>query len=415
MIEDRIDLCLAAPLFYPVFTGAGMRFQRYAPGLKARGIDMSVFASAAGEVTSSKLGIERSSVCQKVQAPWELFAEIPVRYVQMNGKSAWQRNKQYTRALLDHCLQPETRPDVLHLLSPSPFSLVYYRSLRGLEIPIVLSHTLLSELSHRRWKRLLQRLLVILSYQISDCIVAPTSCAATSLTQFGLKKPISIIPNGVDLERFQPQPDQKKRNSLRQQLGINPEANVKVLLYVGSLTRRKGIHILLKAWENIAKVHSRAFLVLVGPPPQEMGQRLHLSEAQGLDELLSNIAARDRVLFAGQVDNPEAYYQAADVFLFPSKREGMPNVLLEAFSSGLPSVVTPFLGISPELGRPGKEFILAKRSADAIAGAAIELLDDPLRRSDIGTSARLWVEDHLSLEKSLDLYAKLYRDWAIKQ
>lgn len=412
MTEKRIALCLGAPLFYPSFTGAGIRFQRYAPGLQARGIDMWVFAGASGEMP--RLELSASPADQKAPASWNSIAAIPIRYAYMDGKSTWRRSQQYTRALLRHCQQPQMRPDVLHFLSPSPFTVAYHRSFRRLEIPIVLSHTLQSELSHKSWKRLLQRLFLILSYQISDCIIVPTYYAAASLAKIGINKSIITIPNGVDLGRFQPQFDRKKRDALRQQLGIEPDIDSKVLLYVGSLTRRKGIDILLEAWRIIAQMHSRAHLVLVGPTPREMGQSLHLPEAQEIDVLLSNTAARDRVVIAGKVINPEFYYQAADIFLFPSKREGMPNVLLEALSSGLPSIVTPFLGISPELGRPGKEFVLVERTPDAVAEAAIELLDNPVRRSDIGASARRWVEEHLSLEKSLDLYAKLYRDWATK-
>jgi glycosyltransferase involved in cell wall biosynthesis len=118
------------------------------------------------------------------------------------------------------------------------------------------------------------------------------------------------------------------------------------------------------------------------------------------------------VTFTGAVDNVEAYLQTADVFVFPSRKEGMPNVVPEAFACGLASILTPFKGLPDEFGRPGEQYVLVERNAEALATAINAILDDPERRRQLGRRGRKWVEEHLDVEISLDRYADLYYELA---
>jgi glycosyltransferase involved in cell wall biosynthesis len=110
----------------------------------------------------------------------------------------------------------------------------------------------------------------------------------------------------------------------------------------------------------------------------------------------------------GEVSNVEEYLQAADIFVFPSRREGMPNVVPEAFASGTPTVLAPFVGLPEEFGRAGTHYVLANRTATDLADAIIALLASPQRREELAGEARRWVESKLDLERSLMLYASLY-------
>ena len=112
--------------------------------------------------------------------------------------------------------------------------------------------------------------------------------------------------------------------------------------------------------------------------------------------------------------NVEDYLRASDMFAFPSFREGMPNVVLEAMSSGLPVLMTPFIGLSDELGRAGREYLLADHDPKSIAAVLTELIEDGGLREKLGQQARRWVENNLDIEGSLDRYAALYYELAGK-
>ena len=123
-------------------------------------------------------------------------------------------------------------------------------------------------------------------------------------------------------------------------------------------------------------------------------------------------AAPERIHFAGSVGDVERYLRAADLFALPSQREGFPNSVLEAMATGLPVVVTPFVGFSERIGRPGRELLQTERSPAALAEALSALLIDRERRGALGSAARDWVETRLGVEHSLDRYAALYHELA---
>jgi len=133
-----------------------------------------------------------------------------------------------------------------------------------------------------------------------------------------------------------------------------------------------------------------------------------------LDDLLAASGAADRVHFTGVVRNIEAYLRASDVFVFPSTREGMPNAVLEAMATGIPVILTPFVGLSKDLGEPDHEFLLVERDPEALASAIAEVLNGSGLGCRLGEKARRWTEETMDLEKSLDRYAALYRELAME-
>ena len=88
----------------------------------------------------------------------------------------------------------------------------------------------------------------------------------------------------------------------------------------------------------------------------------------------------------------------------------MPNAVLEAFACGVPSVLTPFIGLPAEFGRPGEQYVLTDRQPAALSDAIAGLLGDSERRRQLGKCARGWVEERMGVDASLDQYAELYRE-----
>ena len=173
------------------------------------------------------------------------------------------------------------------------------------------------------------------------------------------------IYNGVDLEQFRP----GDRAKARRDLALPVDAPV--ILFVGNFFEIKNPLILPV---TLARLPAAAFkappiLVMVGGGPLEQEIR-RLSERHSLKE---------RVILAGRMDAPGVarYMQAADVLCLPSRNEGVPNVILEAFACGLPVVASRVGGI-PEV-HPGGRFgrLVDNADPDAFANALRETLASP--------------------------------------
>lgn len=141
--------------------------------------------------------------------------------------------------------------------------------------------------------------------------------------------------NGVDASRFAPNPKLIQRAAaLRRQLGIPERAPV--ILFVGRLTRDKGIPELMEAFLQLDKQFPEVRLLLAGcfekedPLPADIRRRL---------------ARHPHIIFAGPVQDTPSFYAAADIVVLPSHREGLPTVVLEAQAAGRPVVGAQATGI----------------------------------------------------------------------
>lgn len=395
-----LDLCLGTIRFHPVYAGPALRFQRYAAGLRARGVDMRVFC---GQWDEDSEGIGGSA--PDTHLPLDTVDEIPVQRVRLEPDSRRRMNVAFDRALARYVTRRGGKPDVVQLLNLEARALVHLIRMKAAGVPMVYTHTMMSAGS-QGW---LKDLAWSLPLQLMDCVVVSTGVMRDELRAQGIRSRIEIIPNGLDLERFRPL-NPPERRELRARLGFGEDEEV-VVFVGGFLSRRKGIDSLAEAWGPIARARPRARLVLVGPHIDQLssqgGQREFLASVQAL---LAGSGAEDRVTFTGKVDRVEHYLQAADLFVFPSRREGMPNVVPEAFGCGVASVLTPFVGLPAEFGPPGETYVLAER--EDLARPIVQLLEASDRRRALAERARTWVRAELDVENSLDRYAALYRELA---
>jgi glycogen(starch) synthase len=148
------------------------------------------------------------------------------------------------------------------------------------------------------------------------------------------------------------------------------------ILYVGWMIEAKGVRELLRALQQVPATR----LTLVGPSEPAF--------AASLEPLLKTLGDRVRVLPARPRAELAPLYAAADIFAFPTWREGFPNVVLEAMAAGLPLVTTP-VGAIPDIVRAEVDALLVPvRDVEALAGALRELANDPSRRRAMGAAAR---------------------------
>ncbi len=170
---------------------------------------------------------------------------------------------------------------------------------------------------------------------------------------------VTVIYDGVDPQIFHPGDQQSARATVNLPGGW-PAAPV--LLFVGNLVAVKGIDVLVRA---LASLKSPARLVVVGAGP----------ERDPLARLAGELGVADRVTFLGSL--PQAalpdWYRAADLFVLPSRSEGVPNVLLEASACGTPWVASRVGGI-PEMPGHASRRLVPPENPEALAAAIADAL-----------------------------------------
>lgn len=143
------------------------------------------------------------------------------------------------------------------------------------------------------------------------------------------------IPNGVNTDRFN-SIDISDKSLVRKSLGVDDKFT---FMYIGGLTFNKRVIELVKAVSLLSKRGIDNFQFIMVGPDRENG----LVEPI-IEKLIEELHLQDRVVRFAQTSTPELYLQVADVFTLVSESEGMSNSLLEAMSTGLPSLVTNISG-----------------------------------------------------------------------
>lgn len=175
------------------------------------------------------------------------------------------------------------------------------------------------------------------------------------------------------------------------------------LLFVGTNSTRKRVAVLPLVLAAVRRQRPSATLRIVGSSAEENPEVAAI--ARELD-LLSAIE------FVGKKDSRELgpYYEAAGVLLVPSAYEGLPMVILEAFRAGLPCVATDVSG-HPEVVVPGENGLLVPvDQPEAMAQAALQVLEDPALRARMSTAARETLRVRFGVERQVDAYLGVYAE-----
>ena len=204
------------------------------------------------------------------------------------------------------------------------------------------------------------RLLYRLLYRQADRVICQSNSMAEDMArQLGIAEElIAVLPNPVDLDGIRAAADNPVRWT-----GPGPH-----LLAMGRLSPEKGFDLLLQAFATVRLHFPQADLVIAGAGPEETALKF----------LCHELGLEAAVHFAGHVPRPYTLFPGATLFVLSSRREGMPNALLEAAAAGLPIVALPSSGGVVDLLRnhPGA-WLASEISAPALAislQAALEAL-----------------------------------------
>jgi glycosyltransferase involved in cell wall biosynthesis len=265
----------------------------------------------------------------------------------------------------------------------------YIVSLRGGDVPgfrpydFALYHRIISPLLHLVWMR-------------ASVIVANSQGLRDLALAFDRKVTIQIIPNGVDIQRFSPDMQMREWHPPR-------------LLFVGRVVYQKGLDLLLEA---LGSVQSSSWqLTIVGDGSQ---RELLMAQAE-------HLGISERIRFLGWLDSAQLLpeYQQANLFVFPSRHEGMPNAILEAMACGLPVIASKIAG-NEELVVPASEttcgtgILVPPEDVDALRVALQTVLKDANLRMVMGGAARQRVEQAYTWRRVAEQYMQLcveFVDW----
>ncbi|MBU2632739.1 glycosyltransferase [Patescibacteria group bacterium] len=284
--------------------------------------------------------------------------------------------------------------DIIHGHNGGPLSHIGLEYARLRKIPYVFSHhTLWEAYTHYFYGLATPRVIKFLTRYLSNRSgfqTVPSEKIKHTIISYGVKKPISIIPNGIDLTKF----SKTKSDYLRQHLKISK--NKKILIFVGRLGKEKSVDFIIESFSKIYKKNSNCVLVIVGDGPLK----------KDLMQLSNKLKVQNSVIFAGFMDPvimPKVY-SSADLFLFASNTETQGMALVEAMASALPIVA-----VEDEVVRAITygHAVYSQKNETEFAKLALNLLSnkkDYIKQVDLG----LKTAKKYSIKKITDKIEKIY-------
>jgi glycosyltransferase involved in cell wall biosynthesis len=218
-------------------------------------------------------------------------------------------------------------------------------------------------------------------FKKADFITAISQYLKNYAIENGARCEIEVIPNGVDLKKFQIKNKidyQEKIQETKKELGIEPSK--RIIISVSRLVLKNGIEYLIEAFKYLQQ--EKIILVIIGSGPLE----------EKLKAKVENLKLKGKVLFLGEISNEKVpkYLAMSDIFVRPSLSEGLGNAFLEAMAIGVPIIGTAVGGI-PDFLKDGETGLFCEVANPKSIAEKINLLltDENLRQKLIQNGKKL--------------------------
>ena len=386
---NKPGVLMVTGAYYPELSGAGLQCRALVRQLRDA-VSFTVLTTTIDPAlpgTDERDGVPVHRVFVNPQSPWSKIA------------AAWQTSRMLLRA--------RARYSILHLHGFSQKSLlvVIVGLLLGKRIAIKLTSVGHDDPQAIRargrlayWCYTRARLF----FGVSPRLQALYAASGLPAERFRL------IPNGVDLERFRPA-SLEERRVLRAELGLPVESAV--VLFVGFFSREKCPDLLFEAWSRVAgSGDASSVLVFVGATRSryyEVDERL----AAGIRAGAARLGLDSRLFFVEETREIEKYQRAADIFVLPSVREGLPNALLEAMACGTGCIATRLDGVTDTLiAHDDSGLLVPARDGAALEAALARLLSHPELARTFGECARQRIARDFSMADTAGQYLAAYKE-----
>jgi glycosyltransferase involved in cell wall biosynthesis len=312
----------------------------------------------------------------------------------------WGLLGQTTRQLADEGV------DLIHIQTPFAAQYAGVRLARQRQLPVVATyHTHFEEYIQHYLPLLPKNLLKTVARAIArhqcdslSAVIVPSQAMKETLTGYGIRSPLHIVPTGIPVGHF----DNGQGQRFRARYEIAPHR--RVALYVGRVAHEKNIGFLLQAMTHAIPRTPELLLVIAGEGPA-LPSLQKQTEALGLGNAVRFVGYLDR-----NHELPDCY-AAADVFAFASRTETQGLVLLEAMAAGLPVFALASLGTRSIID-PQRGAVAAPDNPQAFGHQLAELVGDRLRLSQLAREGRRFAGEWSAPERAGQL-AALYRSLVV--
>jgi glycosyltransferase involved in cell wall biosynthesis len=211
-----------------------------------------------------------------------------------------------------------------------------------------------------------------------------------------LRAPFFVVPNGLDWEPFERLPP---RGGFRACMSLD---DAPLVLFLGRLHHKKGLDILVPAFDQVRNVLPQARLAIVGPANDDYGDQVRAwVRERGLEQAVTFVE------FLSGVELIQAYVDA-DVFVLPSYTENFGMTVVESMACALPVIISRHVNIHQEVTAAGTGLV-TECDPDEVARAILELLNDPERRQRLGENGRRAAQSCYTWPRIVDLLSEEYR------
>jgi 1,2-diacylglycerol 3-alpha-glucosyltransferase len=389
--RDRLRIVIATQTYDPHINGQAAFAKHLAEGLAAVGHEVMVFAPS--HRVRAYCRVENRVQVQSVTA-------LPVLFIAHNVYVNVVPGLVVRRAL------DEFQPQIVHVQDHYPLSRIAIRAAVDRKITVVatnhfLPDNMVDEIALLRlfpevaspvlWRTVLD------AFNQASMVTTPTETAAEILRQQDLKVPVRAISNGVDLNRFRPDPE-VDRAEMRRRYGLDPRSVV--FLFVGRIDHEKRLDVLIHALQRLNRGDIQLAIAGRGAQREE------------LEEMAGKLLADGRVVFTGFVPDEDlvGLLNSADVFAMPSDAELQSIATLEALGTGRPVLAANARAL-PELVQPGVNGYLFEHGDPEDAARCIATLVE--RRDDwpAMSKASLKIVAPHALRNTIRHYEELY--WSV--
>lgn len=221
-------------------------------------------------------------------------------------------------------------------------------------------------------------------------IVVPNYAMLTPvINTYGLSNErVHCIANGVDTNFFSFRGNKLKENSINK------------IAIIGTLHKGKNVDLSIEAFQELLRLNSNVLLLIIGKGEEE----------KSIVELISKKDLKGKIKMLGEVDNIHDYYHNIDLLWSFSSSEGLPTVLLEAMSSGVPVIASNVIGNRDIIENKVTGFLFELDKIKSAAQCAEKLFDDKVLFERITFSARKTIESKYSIKSMSTQYNKLISD-----